>query len=67
MDALNETGTTATDMVAILEALREAGSLRAELIIVKVTKMDSVNHLEKFKLQIELGDNNKEIRGNTES
>ena len=34
VDALNETGTTATDMVAILEALREAGSLRAELIII---------------------------------
>ena len=33
VDALYETGTTATDMVAILEALREAGSLRAELII----------------------------------
>ena len=32
--ALNETGTTATDMVAILEALREAGSLRADLIII---------------------------------
>ena len=34
VDALNETGTTATDMVAILEALREAGSLRAELIVI---------------------------------
>ena len=34
VDALNETGTTATDMVAILEALREAGALRAELIII---------------------------------
>ena len=28
--------------------------------------MDSVNHLEKFKLQIELGDNNKKLAG-TES
>ena len=34
VDALNETGTTATDMVAILEALREAGALRAELLII---------------------------------
>ncbi len=34
VDALNETGTTATDMVAILEALRTAGALRAELIII---------------------------------
>ena len=34
VDALNETGTTATDMVAILEALREAGALRAELIVI---------------------------------
>ena len=39
MDAANracypKTGTTATDMVAILEALREAGALRAELIII---------------------------------
>ena len=34
VDALNETGTTAPDMVAILEALREAGALRAELIII---------------------------------
>lgn len=34
VDALNETGTTATDMVAILEALREAGALRAELMII---------------------------------
>ena len=25
--------------------------------------MDSVNHLEKFKLQIELGDNNKKLAG----
>ena len=25
--------------------------------------MDSVNHLEKFKLQIELGDNNKKLEG----
>ena len=33
-DALNETGTTATDMVAMLEVLREAGALMAELIII---------------------------------
>ena len=25
--------------------------------------MDNVNHLEKFKLQIELGDNNKKLEG----
>ena len=33
-DAINEVGASAADMVAILEALREAGSLRAELIII---------------------------------
>ena len=34
VDAINEVGASAADMVAILEALREAGSLRAELIII---------------------------------
>ena len=33
VDALNAVGGT-VDLVAILEALREAGSLRAELIII---------------------------------
>jgi len=34
VDAINEVGASSADMVAILEALREAGSLRAELIII---------------------------------
>ena len=34
VDALNAVGGTPSDLVAILEALREAGSLRAELIII---------------------------------
>ena len=34
VDAINDVGATASDLVAILEALREAGSLRAELIII---------------------------------
>ena len=34
VDALNAVGGTPSDLVAIVEALREAGSLRAELIII---------------------------------
>ena len=34
VDAINAVGATPADLVAILEALREAGSLRAELIII---------------------------------
>ena len=34
VDALNAVGGTPSDLVAILEALREAGSLRAELIVI---------------------------------
>ena len=34
VDAINDVGATASDLVAILEALRAAGSLRAELIII---------------------------------
>ena len=34
VDALNAVGGSPSDLVAILEALREAGSLRAELIII---------------------------------
>ena len=34
VDSINAVGTTASDLVAILEALREAGALRAELIII---------------------------------
>ena len=34
VDAINDVGATASDLVAILEALREAGSLRAEGIII---------------------------------
>ena len=34
VDALNSVGGSPSDLVAILEALREAGSLRAELIVI---------------------------------
>ena len=34
VDAINNVGASAADLVAILEALREAGSLRVELIII---------------------------------
>ncbi|MBQ78401.1 MAG: flagellar biosynthesis protein FlgI [Cellvibrionales bacterium] len=34
VDALNAVGGTPSDLVAILEALREAGSLRAELLVI---------------------------------
>ena len=34
VNAINAVGATASDLVAILEALREAGALRAELIII---------------------------------
>lgn len=34
VDAINAVGATAADLVAILEALREAGALRAELIVI---------------------------------
>ena len=34
VDALNAVGASPSDLVAILEALREAGSLRAELIVI---------------------------------
>jgi len=32
--AVNEVGTAPGDLVAILEALKEAGALRAELIVI---------------------------------
>ena len=34
VNAINAVGASASDLVAILEALREAGALRAELIII---------------------------------
>ena len=34
VDALNAVGGSPSDLIAILEALREAGSLRAELIVI---------------------------------
>ena len=34
VDAINGVGASPADMVAILEALREAGSLRAEIIVI---------------------------------
>ena len=34
VDAINAVGASAADLVAILEALREAGSLRAEIIVI---------------------------------
>jgi flagellar P-ring protein precursor FlgI len=34
VEAINAVGTSPADLVAILEALREAGSLRAELVII---------------------------------
>ncbi len=34
MRAVNEVGAAPGDLVAILEALREAGSLQAELIVI---------------------------------
>ncbi len=34
VDAVNAVGAGAADMVAILEALREAGALRAEIIVI---------------------------------
>ena len=34
VDAMNAVGASAADLVAILEALREAGALRAELVII---------------------------------
>ena len=34
VDAINEVGASAADMVAILEALRAAGALRAQMIII---------------------------------
>ena len=34
VDAINAVGAAPADLVAILEALREAGALRAELIII---------------------------------
>ena len=34
VESINAVGASASDLVAILEALREAGSLRAELIII---------------------------------
>ena len=34
VDSINAVGASASDLVAILEALREAGALRAELIII---------------------------------
>ena len=34
VDAINAIGTNSADLVAILEALREAGALRAQMIII---------------------------------
>ena len=34
VDAINAVGASAADLVAILEALREAGALRAELVVI---------------------------------
>ena len=34
VDAINGVGGSPADLVAILEALREAGSLRAEIIVI---------------------------------
>ena len=34
VDSINQVGATTSDLVAILEALREAGALSAELIII---------------------------------
>jgi flagellar P-ring protein precursor FlgI len=34
VDSINAVGASASDLVAILEALREAGALRAELIVI---------------------------------
>jgi flagellar P-ring protein precursor FlgI len=34
VDAINAVGASASDLVAILEALREAGALRAELVVI---------------------------------
>jgi flagellar P-ring protein precursor FlgI len=34
VDAINAMGASPSDLVAILEALREAGALRAELVVI---------------------------------
>ena len=34
VDALNMLGTTPSDLVAILEALKQAGSLKAEMLVI---------------------------------
>ena len=34
VEAINSVGASPADLIAILEALREAGSLRAELIVI---------------------------------
>jgi len=34
VDAINAVGASPSDLVAILEALREAGALRAELVVI---------------------------------
>ena len=34
VDSINEVGATPSDLVAILEALREAGALNAEIIVI---------------------------------
>jgi flagellar P-ring protein precursor FlgI len=34
VDAVNQVGTTPSDLIAILEALKQAGSLRADLIVI---------------------------------
>jgi flagellar P-ring protein precursor FlgI len=34
VDSINSVGATSSDLVAILEALREAGALNAELIVI---------------------------------
>ena len=34
VDAVNKVGVTPSDLIAILEALKQAGSLRAELVVI---------------------------------
>ena len=34
VDAVNKVGTTPSDLIAILEALKQAGALRADLIVI---------------------------------
>ncbi|MEL0210148.1 MAG: flagellar basal body P-ring protein FlgI, partial [Novosphingobium sp.] len=34
VDALNKLGTSPSDLVAILEALKQAGALKAEMVVI---------------------------------